>query len=241
MDGGAPRRCPCCSNLAVTDVTVNTFSVFGFGKIVEILNVTDDFEADVFILSEQFQKDLSISELLSLKVHFNTSPTIALNKETMEALTDYHRMAARIIQLEGNPYKWQSLLCLTQAFYYGGGYYIFKNFTHAETNDSIVTRFMLLVEQYAVREREIPFFADKLCLTPKYLSKLIQKKTGHTAKDVISHYVLLQSRALLLNTDYNIQQISDMLHFPSQSVFGKFFKQGTGLSPKQYRDEFARN
>lgn len=194
-----------------------------------------DFEADLFLLSKKFQDDLSIGEMLSLKLRVNLSPTIQMDGEAMEALADYHRMARRISSLKDNPRKWESLIHLTKAFYYGGGYYFFSGANRPHNEDSILTRFISLVEQNALRQRDTAYYAGRLCLTPKYLSRLIKQKTGRTAKEVILNYVSLRSKTLLLNTDLTIQQVADETGFPSQSVFGKFFKRSTGLSPREYR------
>lgn len=225
------------SDIVITDIPASSFNVFLGGKIVEVLDATEDIWAHVFILSERFQDHLGISEFLSLKLRFNLSPTILLDKESLTALEEYHRMAVRIISLKDNPHRWESLLNLTKAFYYGGGYYYFQGENRPSKDDSTLTKFLTLAETNAGAHRDTGFYADKLCLTPKYLSRLVKEKTGHTAKEIILNYVALQARTMLLGTDLTIQQISDSLHFPSQSVFGKFFKHATGLSPREYRIE----
>ncbi|MCR5017836.1 MAG: helix-turn-helix domain-containing protein [Bacteroidales bacterium] len=223
------------SDIVTVNIPASSFSVLGGGKITEVLEVSEDFRADVFVLSEKFQNELGISEFLSLKLHFNLSPTILLDSQAMTAVEEYRRMAVRIIALEDNPHKWESLLHLTKAFYYGAGNYFFRGLASKE--DSMLTRFFSLAEKHASEQRETRFYAGKLCLTPKYLSRLVKEKTGRTAKEIILNYVALQARTMLLGTDLNIQQISDELHFPSQSVFGKFFKKATGLSPRHYRNQ----
>lgn len=224
------------SDIVITDIPTSSFSVLSSGKIIEVMNITDDFEGTVFILSEKFQNDLGLSELMSLKLRFNLAPTVLLEGQSMEALEDFHRMAARIISLHDNPHRWESLRNLTKAFYYGGGYYFFQGENRPYSDDSTLTRFLTLAEKYASSERETFFYADRLCLTSKYLSRLVKEKTGRTAKEIILNYVSLQARTMLLGTDLSIQQISDALHFPSQSVFGKFFKKANGLSPREYRN-----
>ena len=79
------------------------------------------------------------------------------------------------------------------------------------------------------------FYADKMCLTPKYLSKVIKEKSSKSASEWIDNYVTLEARALLKSTNMTIRQISDELNFPSQSFFGKYFKRHQGMSPKEYR------
>lgn len=223
------------SDIVIADIPASSFSVLGEGRIVEVLDVSDDFRADVFILSEIFQNDLGIKEFFSLKLRFHLSPTILLDSPSMDALEEYRRMAVRIISLQDNPHRWESLLNLTKAYYYGGGYYFFQGKNRPSKDDSTLTQFLTLAEKHASTQRETSFYADKLCLTPKYLSRLVKEKTGRTAKEIILNYVSLQARSMLLGTDLQIQQISDALHFPSQSVFGKFFKRTTGLSPREYR------
>lgn len=223
------------SDIVIADIPASSFSVLGEGRIVEVLDVSDDFRADVFILSEKFQNDLGIKEFFSLKLRFHLSPTILLDSPSMDALEEYRRMAVRIISLQDNPHRWESLLNLTKAYYYGGGYYFFQGKNRPSKDDSTLTQFLTLAEKHASTQRKTSFYADKLCLTPKYLSRLVKEKTGRTAKEIILNYVSLQARSMLLGTDLQIQQISDALHFPSQSVFGKFFKRTTGLSPREYR------
>lgn len=87
------------------------------------------------------------------------------------------------------------------------------------------------------QHREVAFYADKLCLTPKYLSQMVKKASGHTAGEWIDHYVILEAKALLQSTDMTIQEISQELNFPNQSFFGKYFKNLTGTSPREYRLE----
>lgn len=225
------------SDIVIADIPASSFSVLGEGRIVEVLDISDDFRADVFILSEKFQNDLGIKEFFSLKLRFHLSPTILLDSPSMEALEEFRRMAVRIISLQDNPHRWESLLNLTKAYYYGGGYYFFQGKNRPSKDDSVLTRFLVLAEKHASTQRETGFYADKLCLTPKYLSRLVKEKTGRTAKEIILNYVSLQARSMLLGTDLQIQQISDALHFPSQSVFGKFFKKATGFSPREYRNQ----
>ena len=94
---------------------------------------------------------------------------------------------------------------------------------------------MELVQEHHQRERLIGFYADQLCITPKYLSKLVKENTGRSAGEWIESYVILEARAMLQSPNMSIQQIATALNFPNQSFFGKYFKRVTGMSPKQYR------
>ena len=101
--------------------------------------------------------------------------------------------------------------------------------------EEIFNQFTELLERHHKREREIAFYADKMFITPKYLSQVIKDYSNKTALAFIEEYVIAEAKSMLLSTTLSIQQISDELNFPSQSVFGKYFKRVTGKSPTEYR------
>lgn len=101
--------------------------------------------------------------------------------------------------------------------------------------EQIFHDFLSLLEQDYTRERSISFYADRMCLTSKYLSTIIKEVSGKHGMQWIDEYVCLEAKALLRNSGLSVKQVSDQLNFPSQSMFGRFFKKMTGYSPKQYK------
>lgn len=108
-------------------------------------------------------------------------------------------------------------------------------------NKLIFSKFMDLVKLYHVQVRGVKFYADKLCLTPNYLSGLVKAYTGKTASEWVDDYVILEAKMLLRDSQLNISEIAYKLHFSSQSAFGKYFKLQTGIGPKKYRNELCPN
>ena len=102
-------------------------------------------------------------------------------------------------------------------------------------------KFMTLVAENFKTQRDIGFYADKLCVTSKYLSTMLKQETGMTALDWIEKHVVLYTKSCLSSTSMTIQEISDDLDFPSQSVFGKYFKRVEGISPKAYRQSLSKD
>lgn len=95
--------------------------------------------------------------------------------------------------------------------------------------------FIDLVHEYHRSERSVAFYAEKLFISPKYLSLLIKEATGRSAAEIIDEYVILEAKNLLRFSGKNIQQISYDLNFPNQSSFGKYFKHLVGMSPSEYQ------
>lgn len=101
--------------------------------------------------------------------------------------------------------------------------------------EQIFHDFLTMLEKFYMQERSISFYADRMCLTPKYLSTIIKDVSGKHGMQWIDDYVTLEAKALLRNSTLSVKQVSDQLNFPSQSMFGRFFKKMTGYSPKQYK------
>lgn len=99
----------------------------------------------------------------------------------------------------------------------------------------LFNKFMGLVKTHHNEKRGVKFYADTLCLTPNYLSGVIKKYSGKTASEWVNSFVILEAKLMLRHSDMSIQEIAYKLHFPSQSTFGKYFKQQTGMGPKDYR------
>ena len=73
------------------------------------------------------------------------------------------------------------------------------------------------------------------------LSTMLKQETGMTALDWIEKHVVLYAKSCLSSTSMTVQEISDELDFPSQSVFGKYFKRVEGVSPKAYRQSLSKD
>ncbi len=101
----------------------------------------------------------------------------------------------------------------------------------------IYNKFISAVEQYYKEERNVMFYADKLCISPKYLSSVIHDVSGKYATDWINGYVILEAKVLLRKNDMTIKEICSKLNFSNQSFFAKYFKQHTGMTPKEFRNK----
>lgn len=99
----------------------------------------------------------------------------------------------------------------------------------------LFNKFMKLLSAYHTKERSLQFYADKMCLTPKYVSGAIKSFSGKGALDWINEYVVLEAEMMLRYTEMSVQEIAYALNFPTQSAFGKYFKQQAGMSPREYR------
>ena len=100
---------------------------------------------------------------------------------------------------------------------------------------TIFDRFISLVNQHATREHQIRFYADKMCLTERYLSTIIRQTSSVTAKDWIDRALITRIKIELRHTDKPAAQIADEMHFANPSFFSKYFRRLTGMTPGEYK------
>lgn len=105
--------------------------------------------------------------------------------------------------------------------------------------DVVFQNFMLSLFRFYRKERDVSFYARMQHITPRYFSAIIKEKTGDSALQWIVWMVITEAKQLLEESDLSIKEIADQLNFPTQSFFGKYFKQYVGVSPKEYRNNAA--
>ena len=109
-----------------------------------------------------------------------------------------------------------------------------KKETPSSRQNEILNQFFPLLREYS-SQRDVSFFADKMCLTPKYLSTKVKKLTGKSVFEWVSTSTIIRAKILLKTTDDPISHISEELNFPNASFFSRFFKKHTNMTPNEYR------
>ena len=107
---------------------------------------------------------------------------------------------------------------------------------HKPSANAIFDRFIYLVNMYAAKQRQLSFYAGKMCITDRYLGTVIRQVSGITAKEWVDRAVITCAKVMLRHGSLQIAQIADELNFPNPSFFCKYFKRLTGSTPLEYRE-----
>ena len=110
-----------------------------------------------------------------------------------------------------------------------------KELSVRNRREEYFAKFITLLSNNFKRERTVGFYAEQMCVTPKYLSLLIKEFSGKSAAEWIDYYVITEAKTLLRYSTMSIQEVAYELSFSSQSFFGKYFKHLTGMSPSEYK------
>ena len=95
--------------------------------------------------------------------------------------------------------------------------------------------FLYLMFEEHQKEYKVTFYAEKLYISPKYLSSVVKKISGYTVQDWINEFLQSEAKRYLHITNRNIQQIAEKMHFTNASSFIRFFKKQTQITPSEYR------
>ena len=209
-------------------------------QIYQSAGHSEDLRSKVILMSRSFSDSLfaNSGEILPLKSSIMKNPVMKIENEE-NVFGQFFQLLQNIAASPRQEFKIESARHLTLSMFYGYSHLKHEVNEVKSTNsrqEEIFTKFTELLERHHKKEREIAFYADKMCMTSKHLSQVIKDYTGKTALGIIEEYVISEAKSMLLSTTMSIQQISDELKFPSQSVFGKYFKRVAGISPSEYRN-----
>lgn len=231
--------CKADINLISHNITSPCIVNIRSSQILQLKYVSDDFEASFIVMSKRFCDNLFI--LLQDCRVYHTALRHQVACVHPQLLGNFENLYSRISHIfsdTSNPFAYQAMTLAISSFFFECAYKCYmplmENFPKG--HNRLPERFLNLVQQHFKKERFLEFYAEKLDITPKHLSRTMKSLTGFTAVEWIERYVVLEAKVMLKASNLNIQQISDELNFPSQSFFGKYFKKNVGMSPKEFRN-----
>jgi AraC-like DNA-binding protein len=225
------------------DVQFTMSGIFGTAK-----DMSKDVKfAAVFIDESFYFPLLKNADLSSLHLKLASSPICRLSEDKMQECISIYRLMKNRLEHHDNDLLQEDIL---RGYTHALVTNVYSQYlmTQAQAGEEVkvkgqgnrqqqlFSQFMSLLEKNYNHERNIKFYADKLCVTPRYLSRVVHDVSGFFASEHIDHFVIEEAKHLIRSKKYTILQVSDMLNFTSQSFFGRYFKKFTGFTPKQYEE-----
>lgn len=236
-------------NLKKFTIRKDSMFIYTPGNIVRVTNIDPREKESVHFVVVAISEDLmsstrfDFSKLYNESLRLLESPCVVINENERGLYRKYFDLIQEVSKMR-IPNMRESVTALISSIFYLMGAMWTDRLTAAKKNggDEMSTRskiiledFLLLVRDYHTKERSLSFYADKLYLTPKYLSKLIKSVSGKSAHEWIDAFVILEAKNLLKYSDMSIKSIVYELNFPNQTTFYRFFKTKTGMTPSEYR------
>lgn len=231
-------------------IAANNFLIITPAHLVQATGMSPDFKAKVLIIDPEFLQQLrphdvspSISNFMEMRKH----PVTQFTSEEMQHVLKYVALIKEKIHLHNHllhpaVMKVTFMTFLLELFnIILGKYEALAPAKPSSRREEILNNFLELLLEHCKEEHEVSYYADKLFITPQYLSLVLKDITGKTANVLIDQAIVMEAKLLLRSQDYTIQQIADILHFADQSTFGKFFKKNVGVSPLEYKKRLVES
>lgn len=246
-EGGAILFCRRGSATVTVDqlrdrITRDTLLLLLPGSILHLNERTDDFRVRFCAFSLELFSEAAYRLDPSFFHILHEHAIIRLPDRIIEGVRNWFQMASYTYRDRGNIFRNTIIRnrlqnVLLEAF---DKTQRFAPDVHSQTGTTrqadLFQRFVALVHEHCTEQREVAFYADRLCISTRYLSTIIRSAAHSTAKEFIDRSVVLEIKMLLGSTELSVQEIAYRLHFPDQSYLGRFFKKHTGVSPTEFRN-----
>ena len=232
-------KCRAAISLVEHEISGPTFVSVPPSHIMIPRNFDEDFDAAFMVFSSQFYHTLSMSlDNTGISELMVRHPVVKIPEGVEEEVENSLKHIRKVLNNSENPYGTQAVMGEVMAMLYGSLYKCYDPYRGEDTGKTgrMVAKFRTLAQSYYKTERWLEFYASKIGVTPKYLSRTVKAQTGYTATEWLERFVILEAKVLLKSTNMTIQQIAEELNFQSQSLFGKYFKSNTGISPREFRN-----
>lgn len=209
---------------------------------VNIIEVADDLDLMILIISnEKFERmKIEYPSGYNGNLHYHWQAHIRLDERLSENIHALLRVLYSVCWSQSKRkttlyhYMIESLFILLQDHCQENGITTYKPSPH----EMIFSHFVDNVMKHYTESREVSFYANLFCLSPKHFSSIIKQQTGKSASEWISGYVIAQAKSLLYYHHHlSIQQVSQRMGFPDQASFARYFKANTGMSAREFREK----
>lgn len=208
--------------------------------IIDNIRLSSDIEGRCMMISQQFFSEIirDKNDLMTLILFTHEKPVVRLTQKEADTFISYFNLIKSKIAESDNHFLKRLVSTLLLAMFYDLSNTIFREqpeHRRQSRADIIFTKFIILVEKNFKTERRVGWYAEQLCITPKYLSEAVKQVSKRTPTEWIDSCVTLEMRIMLKNSNKSIKEITEELHFPNQSFMGRYFKEHVGMSPSAYR------
>ena len=222
-------------------ITRNDLVVIPIPTKVKNLAAHADLKVEWFAADYKFLQNLLPSNNYSIggSISLNQDPVIKLTDEqARHLLDDFHRLRDRMEDHHLQFYhELMGSLCLTMM------YDIFEAHAQREAINSHTDRTAYIVKQLMAllstgisrTEREVSYYAERLNVSPKYLSATIKRVTGHSVTSYIDRHTIPILKSYLDDERLSLTQISELMNFTTLSYFSRYCTKHLGQSPSEYR------
>lgn len=219
--------------------------IFLAGSLIQVINPSPDFRVRMLLFPKEiFLKaslpiDTSYFNYITEAPYFNHAANDA-NPASWRRVNQWMDMAELLFTHPAKHFREQ----LEQNFLQSLFMWVFNSIPQKylsihnkySRKQMLYHRFMFLIREHSTQEHQIGYYANQLCVTPRYLNEaVILYSNGRTPKQLIDEQLTAELKVQLSNPSLSVTEIAQLLNFQEPANMSRFFKKNTGMSPKEFR------
>ena len=214
--------------------------IWQLSNTISHVTCSKDFDADILVVSPGFLQEFNPEMVWASKgfIFIKANPVFHLDSASKRLIAgDFDLFKTRIAD-EGTMFKREILGRIMQIFLFDLWSVYHHHMSTMEASDNasrIFLQFLAQVQQHCRGQRDVAFYASRLCISPKYLSQVSKSVSGLPASEWISFYSAYELVTLLNDKSKTLTEVADLMHFETLSHFSRYAKKLLGKSPTEYR------
>ena len=241
--------------------------IWQMSNAIDGVRYSDDFECDFLLVSGEFLSRFNPEMVWASKgfIFIRINPSFHLHEESLKLMNDDFALFRQRLDMPESPltsgratshsedsmqaslsprsigaFKEEVIGRVMQIFLYDLWTVYSEEMSQMETSDNaarIFLRFLGLVQQDCRQQRDVGYYADKLCITSKYLSQVSRSVSGLPASEWITYYATFELVSLLNDQSKTLTEVADLMNFETASHFSRYTKKVLGKTPTEYRNK----
>ena len=253
-----PRRMSLCLYIGVCTSGVITLTVNGKHRsqshqqvmimteesVITDARFSDDFEGFAVLISYKLLQEIlrDVHNMSDLFLLSHNHPVFTLTEDEMFSAKNYFRSIQSLIGQTNKRYRTEIIRLTILTLIYDMASAFDRVIDQPGKNEKqsraeqLFVEFVQRVEHHYHQERQVQWYAKQMNVTPKYLCEVVTSVSRRTPNEWIDKFVTAEMRNLLRHTNMRMNEIAEAMNFPTQSFFGKYFKENVGVTPSEYRN-----
>lgn len=221
------------------------------GRILTNLQCSDDFQGHAVFLTVRFSQSIMAmaGNIWNYVLSIDSRPIFDMTDSLKPLLLSYHRLLVEEVSHKSNLFYKEvvtsllrCMLCsmiseMRQSSYPRPEPKTLSDSKNSPQNLALFSRFVDILTNEQCVERQLGFYANRLCVTPKYLSMVCKRMSGRTAHQWIKETISNSIYNYLMYSDKSIKEISYIFHFPNLGFFSRYVKENLGKRPTEFRKD----
>lgn len=213
------------------------------GNLIHFIEESEDMEFVSIILSEKLLLDLTVPDLSWLLLYFKKHPCLVLQEWMQKNIESELIMLEQAYKNNKSQFKHQIIRLYIENLLMDiydkvlRGSLLRPHRMTAVHMNGLCARFILSLQRNHISRYNLEYYAAELQVSGYYLSRVVRTIADSTVRDIINLYTLSDAKSLLRFTQLPYHRISEMFKFGNCSLFSRWFKRMTGISPSMYRKQ----